>query len=340
MAGDLVKARAEVTGSGASGELVLGEALPGVLARLFPGRAARSRATTTVAAIVLEKLRRGEPLSQADLKYAEARFGEDEAKWIRRNQIAARALAALKARTQTNSAQLAPAGAGEESKGTEEKTETSADWVLKFWADAELVSDQTVQEIYARILASEALRPGMCSLRTLRVLRYLDRETAEAFGKLTHAVFGTWVPRHRELKEIFGIHHDMLLDLDDAGLIESDANLSKVMPRNRSLIAYGALALRLENCKGLRYPTFPLTRAGIELVRVAQIERDPDKLFLIARWLQAKKPDCRATWADLPYPDWRGPSDKLSWRPIPDERLGGDSLESSAKRVDAVPSKP
>ena len=70
-----------------------------------------------------------------------------------------------------------------------------------------LVDDEMLQEIYARILASESASPGSISLRTLGVLRYLDRRTAEAFALVQKVLFDSYIPRQRRdaghiLKEV------------------------------------------------------------------------------------------------------------------------------------------
>jgi hypothetical protein len=51
----------------------------------------------------------------------------------------------------------------------------------RFWADAETVSVEYMQRLYARVLVGAVQRPGDFSLKTLDVIRYLDEDAARLF---------------------------------------------------------------------------------------------------------------------------------------------------------------
>lgn len=314
---DLVKVKSSLSAEGASVELDLSANVPGVLARLFPSVAARSRAKRLISTRILEKVQKGEALDSHDVQYATTVFGEAEAKWMRRQQIAARAATAIE--EERRQLQLPPfVGDTEPQSGT--ASATADDWIDKFWDDAELVSDDLLQEIYARILAAEATGPGTCSLRTLRVLRYLDRQTAEYFGRLAPAIFNwDWVPREDKLQEMFGVTYDLILELDDAGLIDSNALISKTVTVERLFIRWGTFVLSLEKSKGLSFASYPLTRAGKDLARVAQVQRQHDHLFAVGRWFGRLKGDMTIQWAVMPNPKWQGSVDALTWSALPSE---------------------
>ena len=60
--------------------------------------------------------------------------------------------------------------------------EPDHDWVARFFNHIQDVSSEDTQLLWARVLAGEVERPGTTSLRTLDILRNLDRKTAESFG--------------------------------------------------------------------------------------------------------------------------------------------------------------
>lgn len=58
------------------------------------------------------------------------------------------------------------------------------DWAARFFSSVQDVSSAEMQELWARLLAGEVRRPGSTSIRTLEILRNLDRRVAEAFQRL------------------------------------------------------------------------------------------------------------------------------------------------------------
>ncbi len=190
MSDDLLRVKAGVSKDGANAELVVSEKLPSVIARLFPGRWTKSQPMFAITNRIVEKIKAGEPPDTADIQFAAAAFAEPAAKWVRCQQIAAIAGRIVE---QPEVAGLLPPIEAADSPSSEGEKVTADDWLTRFWDDAGLVSDEMLQEIYARILASEAARPGSCSLRTLKVLRYSiehSRELRQAHAGRLRFVMG------------------------------------------------------------------------------------------------------------------------------------------------------
>jgi len=319
MSEDLLKVKAGVSKDRADAEISIGEKLPGALAPLFPGRWAKWKATFAITNRIVEKINNCEPLDTADAQFAAAAFAEPAARWVRCQQIAARAGRVLE---QPEVAGLLPPIQAAASLLSEGERVTADDWLTRFWDDAGLVSDEMLQEIYARILASEAVRPGSCSLRTLKVLRYLDRDTAENFNKLMPGVFdSSWVPSDQGLKNKLGLTDDLVLDLGDAGLVNSVPSLEWSTTESESFTQYGKFLLHLENCKHLGYGVHPLTRPGKELARIAQVVRKQENFISTARWIVGKKLDVKGRWAEMPHERWTGAVGELAWRELPPESV-------------------
>ena len=58
------------------------------------------------------------------------------------------------------------------------------DWAARFFSGVQDVSSAEMQELWARVLAGEVRQPGSTSIRTLEILRNLDRRTAKVFQRL------------------------------------------------------------------------------------------------------------------------------------------------------------
>lgn len=298
-------------------ELELGGGLPKALAMVFPGSAAKRHARLVLAGTIIEKARDGQALDDAELDYATEVLSAAEAKFIRQRQIKARALAAY----QSQEAKRLPAPAEEPAPDAEQGSAkaTPDDWVNKFWDDAGLVDDEMLQEIYARVLASQARSPGACSLRTLGALRYLDRDAAEAFSKITPLVVdGGWLPKDMQLLPHFGVSYAVITSAVEAGLMLSpDSNIIQGVEGPSAFFRLGGKLVGISRPSlAVQFPIVPLTKAGKELYRVAQFHARVDCFNHVAIWLRNQCGGNDAHWAEMPSRDWDGPGDELNWKAI------------------------
>ena len=103
------------------------------------------------------------------------------------------------------------------------------DWILQFMDRARLVSDETFQFIWGKILATECDNPQTVPRALLSILSQMDKEDAETFTTLCSMsvrVSNEYAPlitqdRLDEYKQ-FGITYDKLVSLRALGLIEMD----------------------------------------------------------------------------------------------------------------------
>jgi len=105
------------------------------------------------------------------------------------------------------------------------------DWLISFYEKSKLISNEEMQEHWARILAGEANQAQSFSKRTLSFMSDLERKDAEAFTKLCSFKFelndcdkdtGIFIllPHEFEKIEIFSnLNYDLLLHLESIGLI-------------------------------------------------------------------------------------------------------------------------
>ena len=62
--------------------------------------------------------------------------------------------------------------------------EVDHDWTARFFSDVQDVSSGEMQQLWAKVLAGEVERPGSTSVKTIGILKNLDKTTASLFQKL------------------------------------------------------------------------------------------------------------------------------------------------------------
>ena len=117
--------------------------------------------------------------------------------------------------------------------------EVDHDWTAQFFNDVQDVSSDEMQQLWAKILAGEVKEPGSTSIKTLEILRHLDRTTASLFTLLCsicvsvrpdgHNFNDARVPTLDNYAEgnalrAYGLEFGKLNKLSEHGLILSDYN--------------------------------------------------------------------------------------------------------------------
>lgn len=183
-------------------------------------------------------------------------------------------------------------------------------WTSSYSEAAQDISDEDMQEMWARILAGEVEKPGSTSVRTLAILRNLDQSTAKSFRRLCSLAVSLRLPGdicldHRVISiggnaannalQAYGLGFDALNVLNEDELIIGDYN---------SWFDYRVcIAAPFEGVPGLTVPLgfnyqghqwgllpdgerdvtqefrvsgVALTRAGRELSNVVELEQVPE----------------------------------------------------------------
>ena len=154
------------------------------------------------------------------------------------------------------------------------------DWIVNFFDKCRIVSDKEMQELWSRILASEANAPGTYSKRTVNFLSNLEKGEADLFTRLCGFgwVIGNFVPLvFDEKANIYnknGINFNTLSHLDSIGLIQFDGVSSfyrENLPKSFSLFYYGrslTMEMPQDASNKLDFGKVMLTRIGNELVSI------------------------------------------------------------------------
>ncbi len=158
------------------------------------------------------------------------------------------------------------------------------DWKTRYFNKAQDVSDEDMQEIWAKILAVEVSKPGTISLRTLEIISNLSKIEAEKFQiacTLATDKSFIWKLNSQNSLNDFNLNYGDLMILRDAGLTHYNDNLiltHKYIPQ-----ISGTIVLIGNKHYHIKYPNnfegrdfiinqIAFTKAGEELCILIDIE--------------------------------------------------------------------
>lgn len=155
------------------------------------------------------------------------------------------------------------------------------DWIVDFFDKSRLVSDEKMQDLWARILSSEANAPESFSKRTLSVVASLDKSDAIKFNSLCNFVVnisGFLTPLVVDVSsKIYpnnGINFEILKHLDSINLIsfESVAGYKRKELDKKIQIQYQdtrfAIEFQNEGKNALTIGHVIFTNVGLELSKI------------------------------------------------------------------------
>lgn len=112
---------------------------------------------------------------------------------------------------------------------TADPNQVNDDWLTHFFEQSRKTSDNEMQDLWARLLAGEANKPGSYSKRTVNLVAELEKSDAEQFGKLSNFVWsisGRLAPLIFEpdnaIYEKNGVTFAVLKHLESLGLLSFD----------------------------------------------------------------------------------------------------------------------
>lgn len=178
------------------------------------------------------------------------------------------------------------------------------DWITNFFDKCRIVSDEDMQRLWARILASEANAPGFFSRQTVNLLSDLDKRDAELFTSLCGFCWTVeeLVPivydDNNEIYNRHGIDFEALAHLESLGFIKHNIFGGPLVggftrgpiPRRLAVSYYGKvveLTFPKEDDNYLDTGKVILTRSGQELVPVCGSKPvDGFYDFIYNRWVR------------------------------------------------------
>lgn len=184
----------------------------------------------------------------------------------------------------------------EETECSEEPVDK--DWMIRFFNSVEDISDDDMQNLWAKILAGEVKQPKSFSLRTLETLKNLSKDEALLFEKICKLKITTktdaYFPNYQEYWKQNGVNFNDLLLLTECGLIsvQSDIVSEEVVSNKRimNLTENRNIQIMVMNKnkhdKVLRIKIFPFTKIGIEISKLFECDISDKNLLLFAKNLR------------------------------------------------------
>lgn len=155
------------------------------------------------------------------------------------------------------------------------ETQFSIDRFVRFFEDAGNISDDQIQELWAKVLAGEIKQPGSFSLRTLDVLKNLSKTEAEIFRVIaSYAIsFGNsyYICIDKDMQSKFN-YRAMLFAMYDCGIIENNiaSHYDLAAPNSLLLMKIGDLVCFTHNESEEKYyvEVQRFTKTGNELIQL------------------------------------------------------------------------
>ena len=186
------------------------------------------------------------------------------------------------------------------------------DWLNAFETEARLKNSEEMQAYFGKVLAGEIRKPGTYSTRTVRILGSLDQNVATLFLRLCSICISQFqdmrVPSlggsagNNALEE-YGLNFSALNLLNEHGLVISDYNSWREYKTTLPVQATGKHTVFLpfgfqgkhwilmpassgKTGKNLRIHGVALTRSGMELSRIVEIEPLEEFSKALSRYLE------------------------------------------------------
>lgn len=163
------------------------------------------------------------------------------------------------------------------------------DWINRFFNSVQDISDEDMQEIWAKILADEIIRPQRCSLRTLENLRNLSKNEAQLFQKILPYIICSgeekFISSDNDVLEIIGITFPDIMLLCDCGLFSSQnlVTLTSTINETEPELFYSKDYCMFLNAKhpsvSIELGIFSLSRSGDELYEILTSHEVNEELY-------------------------------------------------------------
>lgn len=153
----------------------------------------------------------------------------------------------------------------------------NSDWLNRFMSTAEGISDDEMQNLWAKILAGEIKRPKSFSLKTLDVLRNITKEEAEQITKMAKFT----IDNMYICSEDFAMPLPEQILMDELGIIcgQELVRTYEVSPTIACSILIGQQAiinLYSTEKKKVKLKLYKLTKVGKEILTLVTVENNDD----------------------------------------------------------------
>lgn len=177
------------------------------------------------------------------------------------------------------------------------KKELSPEWSIKFIKKSSEVSDNELQELWAKLLARELVEENSVSLRTLEVLSNLSAEEARLFNKFSKYVIGNLGVPKDIFDEMKIFEYEEIMKLREAGLVSNENSISMyfefVHDNEMTIHNFHYLLKITRTTFANRYENtiYGLTLVGKEIYKVINSILDDKFFYEYSKWARKKYKD-------------------------------------------------
>ena len=177
------------------------------------------------------------------------------------------------------------------------------DWFVRFYEAVGNISDEVMQELWAKLLAGELAEPSSFSFKTIDVLRNLSKQDAELFSLIcSHSVMTrgqNFLPHYDTYLEKHNIYYTDIMKLNEQGLIFNDGTIgfSMSIGQNPNVLFWNNdLVMTIESSDDknieIHIKTYPFTKAGQELAVLVSKSVSEENFIELAKEIANKNQEC------------------------------------------------
>ena len=177
------------------------------------------------------------------------------------------------------------------------------DWFVRFYEAVGNISDEVMQDLWAKLLAGEVAEPSSFSLKTIDVLRNLSKQDAELFSLIcSHSVMTrgqNFLPHYDTYLKKHNIYYTDIMKLNEQGLIFNDGTIGFSMSIGQNpdvLFCNNDLVMTIESSDDknieIHIKTYPFTKAGQELAVLVSKSVSEENFIELAKEIANKNQEC------------------------------------------------
>lgn len=166
------------------------------------------------------------------------------------------------------------------------------DWFIRFYESVGNISNEKMQDLWAKILAGKINNPSFYSLKTIDILKNIGQKEAELFEKIcSYSIQSNnnyFIPNYDKYLEACDIEYEDIMKLSEHDLIYNDALISlHINGSSNNVLVHNNLILIQKNesntLKEIDIKEFPFTVVGKEIATLINKSAEEKDVLLFAK---------------------------------------------------------
>lgn len=180
------------------------------------------------------------------------------------------------------------------------------DWLNTFFTYAENISNEEMQHIWGKLLASKANGNNGITKKTLQIFYLIEAEDISTFCKICSLTFDNvnhplscypfiYIKKYAAYYNDLGIKRYHLASLDNLGLIEFDIHSGFVLPKEIPQLQFGSTIIQLSSTKRINNGNIRFTTVGRALYELTNVEKSKNFLDYYLKIWKDENISCNIT---------------------------------------------